>query len=241
MKHYALIGRPLGHSASASYFSKKFATEAIDAAYTLCELEDISQVEALRGRLHGMNVTIPYKKAIIPYLASISKEAESVGAVNCVKFDAEGAMHGYNTDVEGIRATLAPFGDLRGKRALVLGSGGAAAAVLYVLNEAGVKCCTVSRSADKGDITYEQITAEVIQRYDIIVNATPIGMYPHVDEAPQLPYEAIGEGHILFDLIYNPDPTKFLLRGAANGAKTVGGSEMFRCQAEASWRIWNQK
>lgn len=241
MKHYALIGRPLGHSASASYFSKKFATEAIDAAYTLCELEDISQVEALRGRLHGMNVTIPYKKAIIPYLASISKEAESVGAVNCVKFDAEGAMHGYNTDVEGIRATLAPFGDLSGKRALVLGSGGAAAAVLYVLNEAGVKCCTVSRSADKGDITYEQITAEVIQRYDIIVNATPIGMYPHVNEAPQLPYEAIGEGHILFDLIYNPDPTKFLLRGAANGAKTVGGSEMFRCQAEASWRIWNQK
>ena len=241
MKHYALIGRPLGHSASASYFSKKFATEGIDADYTLCELEDISQVEALRGRLHGMNVTIPYKKAIMPYLASISKEAESVGAVNCVKFDTEGAMHGYNTDVEGIRATLAPFGDLKGKRALVLGSGGAAAAVLYVLNEAGVKCCTVSRSADKGNITYEQITAEVIQQYDIIVNATPIGMYPHVDEAPQLPYEAIGEGHILFDLIYNPDPTEFLLRGAANGAKTVGGSKMFGCQAEASWRIWDQE
>ncbi|MBQ7856818.1 MAG: shikimate dehydrogenase [Alistipes sp.] len=240
MKHYALIGRPLGHSASAAYFSAKFAAEAIDADYSLCELADIAEVESLRGRLSGMNVTIPYKKAIIPYLASISEEARGVGAVNCVKFDSEGAMHGYNTDVEGIRATLSRFGDLRGRRALVLGSGGAAAAVLYVLRECGVECCTVSRSAERGDVTYEQITPATLQEYHIIVNATPTGMYPHTDEAPQLPYEALGEEHILFDLIYNPDPTEFLLRGAAQGAKTVGGSEMFRCQAEASWRIWNR-
>ena len=241
MRRFALIGRPLGHSASASYFSAKFAEEGIDAEYFLHELESIEQVEGLRGTLCGMNVTIPYKKAIIPYLKSISEEAKAVGAVNCVKFDAEGGMHGYNTDVEGIRFTLSRFGSLRGRKALVLGSGGASAAVLYVLGEMGVECCVVSRDVERGDLTYEALTPDLVRGYTIIVNATPVGMYPHVTECPPIPYHALGGEHILFDLIYNPSQTEFLLRGAAHGAMTVGGNEMFCCQAEASWRIWNEE
>ena len=239
MKEYGLIGRPLGHSASAVYFTDKFGREAIDAQYRLYELDDISQVESLRGVLSGFNVTIPYKKAILPYLASVSEEAAEVGAVNCVKIDPCGAMHGYNTDVVGIRTTLAPF-DLAGKQALILGTGGAAAAVNYVLKGLGMCVISVSRVAKEGAISYDKVTDEVIASTSLIVNATPVGMYPHVDEAPDIPYSALTPRHILFDLIYNPQNTLFLRRGAERGATTVGGGEMFQAQAEASWQIWNR-
>ena len=238
MKHYGLIGYPLGHSASATYFTAKFSSQSIDAEYPLYPIEGIAGVETLRNILSGFNVTIPYKKAIIPYLTTITPEAAAVGAVNCVKIDASGTMHGHNTDVIGIRATLAPY-DLRGKRALVLGTGGASAAVVYVLKELGAEVTVVSRTASEGVITYSEVTLEVIASTTLIVNATPVGMYPHTDQAPKLPYNALGEQHILFDLIYNPAVTKFLSLGAERGAVTIGGEQMFSSQAEASWEIWN--
>ena len=239
MKEYGLIGRPLGHSASAKYFADKFAVQSIDAHYSLYELEQIEQVESLGGKLCGFNVTIPYKKQILPFLASVSDEAAQVGAVNCVKIDAEGKMHGYNTDVVGIRATLSPF-ELQGRKALVLGTGGAAAAVLFVLEQLGMDVVSVSRTEGENRITYDKVTPELIGSIALIVNATPVGMYPHVDEAPTIPYDALTPNHILFDLIYNPAKTLFLAFGEQRGAKILGGDEMFRRQAEASWDIWNR-
>lgn len=240
MKHFGLIGRPLGHSASAAYFTKKFTLEGIDADYSLYELDSIEQVESLRGKLSGFNVTIPYKKAIIPYLATISPEAEAVGAVNCVKIDSAGRMHGYNTDVVGIRASLQGF-DLRGKRALVLGTGGASAAVVAVLKQMGACVTLVSRHQSEGVITYEDITDKVVENTTIIVNATPVGMYPNTTVSPQLPYNALTDAHILFDLVYNPAQTEFLKQGLRRGATTIEGTQMFYSQAEASWSIWNSK
>ena len=238
MKKFGLIGRPLGHSASASYFADKFATQSIDAQYALYELESIEQVESLRGQLCGFNVTIPYKKQILPYLATISEEAAKVGAVNCVKIDDSGVMHGYNTDVVGIRATLAGL-DLAGRKALILGTGGAAAAVQFVLEQLGMEVTYVSRTAAENRITYNEVTGEVIASTTLIVNATPVGMFPHIYEAPDLSYYALTANHILFDLIYNPAKTLFLKLGEERGAKVLGGDEMFRRQAEASWQIWN--
>ena len=190
--------------------------------------------------LAGFNVTIPYKKAVIPYLAQISDEARAVGAVNCVKVDSEGGLHGYNTDVEGIRATLAQCGDLSGVKAIVLGSGGAAAAVKFVLKEAGIDFLAVSRSSDRGNCTYSDLTGDIVRGHHLIVNTTPLGMYPETDAMPDIPYSALTDGHILFDLIYNPEQTRFLQEGASRGALTFNGREMFVRQAEASWRIWNQ-
>lgn len=239
MKHFGLIGCPLGHSASAAYFTEKFAAEGIDADYTLYELESIEEVESLRSRLSGFNVTIPYKKAIIPYLATISPEAEAVGAVNCVKIDSTGRMHGHNTDVIGIRASLCGL-DLAGKKALVLGTGGAAAAVVAVLRELGAEVISVSRRASEGVITYSEVTEQLLSSVAIVINATPVGMYPNVEQAPTLPYHALSSSHTLFDLVYNPAVTKFLQRGAEQCATTIEGLIMFRSQAEASWEIWSK-
>ena len=239
MKHFGLIGRPLGHSASAAYFSEKFAAQCIDAEYSLYELEDITQVEPLRTKLCGFNVTIPYKKEILPYLSAISDEAERVGAVNCVKVCDNGELHGYNTDVIGIRDTLSPY-NLQGKKALVLGTGGAAAAVNFVLKEMGVEVVSVSRNKGADTLTYDKVTDELISATTLIVNATPVGMYPKIDQAPDIPYSALTSQHILFDLIYNPAVTLFLQRGSEQGATILGGGEMFRAQAEASWEIWNR-
>ncbi len=240
MRHFGLIGYPLVHSFSAGYFNEKFRRERIDAEYSLLEIASIEELGNQVRNLTGFNVTIPYKKAVIPYLAQIADEARAVGAVNCVKVDSEGKLHGYNTDVEGIRATLAQCGDLSGVKALVLGSGGAAAAVRFVLKEADIDFMTVSRSGDRGNCTYSDLTGEIIREHRLIINTTPLGMYPETDAMPDIPYSALTDGHILFDLIYNPEQTRFLQEGAARGARTFNGREMFVRQAEASWRIWNQ-
>lgn len=240
MKHFGLIGYPLIHSFSARYFNEKFKNEQIDAEYSLLEISSVEELEKHVGNLTGFNVTIPYKKAVIPYLSQMSEEALAVGAVNCVKVGADGTLHGYNTDVEGIRATLAQCGDLSATRALVLGSGGAAAAVRFVLKESCIDYLTVSRSNDRGNITYSDLTQDIIRKHRLIINTTPLGMYPETDAMPDIPYSALTREHILFDLIYNPEQTRFLKEGAAMGARTFNGREMFVRQAEASWRIWNQ-
>ena len=239
MRLYGLIGNPLGHSRSADYFNKKFREESIDAEYRLYALSDVSGVESLPADMAGFNVTIPYKRSIIPFLDALSAEAESVGAVNCVACR-DGRRVGYNTDIEGIRHTLDLLLDgTEVERALVLGTGGAAVAVRYVLRERGIASAMVSRTAGRGDMTYDELTESAVRRHKLIVNATPAGMYPRVDEAPAIPYEAVGEGHFLFDAVYNPPQTLFLRHGQRRGARIIGGEEMFVAQAEASWRVWN--
>ena len=238
MKHFALIGFPLGHSLSASYFTEKFSREGIDAEYSPLAIEQAEEVLPYCSRLSGFNVTIPHKQAIMPLLAEISEEAQAIGAVNCVKVCEDGRLVGYNTDVIGIRKSLEGV-ELQGRKALVLGTGGASKAVQYVLREGGAEILVVSRSKGAANLTYEELSEELIRECRLIVNTTPLGMFPNVESAPELPYSALSSEHTLFDCVYNPRQTKFLQLGAAQGARTIDGLTMFYAQAEASWEIWN--
>ncbi|MBR5105700.1 MAG: shikimate dehydrogenase [Alistipes sp.] len=239
MKHFALIGFPLGHSMSAAYFLDKFSRGGIDAEYSPLPMERVEDILPHCAKLSGFNVTIPHKQAIMPLLAEISEEAKAVGAVNCVKVCENGRLVGYNTDVIGIRKTLDGI-NLEGAKAIVLGTGGASKAVQYVLREGGAEVAVVSRSQGVADLTYADLTEELIRNCDIIVNATPIGMFPDMYDAPELPYSALSAKHTLFDCVYNPRITEFLKRGAEQGAHILDGLTMFETQAEASWEIWNQ-
>ena len=238
MKHFALIGFPLGHSLSAKYFTEKFSREGIEADYTPLSIERAEDVLPHCSQLSGFNVTIPHKQAVMPLLADISDEARAIGAVNCVKVTPR-ELIGYNTDVIGIRKSLEGVA-LKGARALVLGTGGASKAVQYVLREGGAEVYVVSRTEGSADLTYEELTAELIDECSVIVNTTPLGMFPNIDSAPELPYSALSAKHTLFDCVYNPRQTKFLRLGAEQGARTIDGMTMFEAQAEASWEIWNK-
>lgn len=242
-EQYGLIGRKLGHSFSEKFFSEKFRDEHIDAAYRNFELESIDRLGDVleqNPNLRGFNVTIPYKQEIIPYLSEIEEVAGGIGAVNCVKIVA-GKLYGYNTDVYGFRRSLLDF--LAGSRpdALVLGTGGAAKAVEYVLRELGVEYRNVSRKGREGVLTYDDLRRDprIVTSHELIVNTTPLGMYPAIDAAPEIPYDAITPRHYLFDLIYNPERTLFMARGEARGARTRNGYDMLVGQAERSWDIWN--
>ena len=237
MRRFALIGYPLGHSLSASYFGEKFAREGIDAEYSPLAIERAEEVLPQCKHLSGFNVTIPHKQAIMPFLSAISEEAQAIGAVNCVKVTPDG-LEGYNTDVVGIRKSLEGV-TLEGAKALILGTGGASKAVQYVLRTSGAEVKVVSRTEGAADLTYNDLSEELIADTDIIVNTTPLGMFPNVDNAPELPYSALSAKHTLFDCVYNPRLTKFLQLGAERGAHTIDGLTMFYAQAEASWEIWN--
>jgi shikimate dehydrogenase len=238
MKHFALIGFPLGHSLSASYFGEKFAREGIDAEYSPLAIERAEEVLPHCERLSGFNVTIPHKQAIMPFLSAISEEAQAISAVNCVKVTPDG-LEGYNTDVVGIRKSLEGV-TLEGAKALVLGTGGASKAVQYALREGGAEVKVVSRTKGSADLTYEELSEELIANTDIIVNTTPLGMFPNIDTAPALPYSALSTKQTLFDCVYNPRQTKFLRLGTEQGARTIDGLTMFYAQAEAAWQIWNE-
>lgn len=238
MRRFALIGYPLGHSLSASYFGEKFAREGIDAEYSPLAIERAEEVLPHCEHLSGFNVTIPHKQAIMPFLSAISEEAQAIGAVNCVKVTPDG-LEGYNTDVVGIRKSLEGV-TLEGAKALVLGTGGASKAVQYVLRTSGAEVKVVSRTEGSAELTYNDLSEELIADTDIIVNTTPLGMFPNTDSAPALPYSALSAKHTLFDCVYNPRLTKFLQLGAERGAKTIDGMTMFYAQAEASWEIWNE-
>ena len=237
MKHFALIGYPLGHSLSKAYFTEKFSREGIDAEYSLLPMECVEDILPHCVQLSGFNVTIPHKQAIMPLLSAISEEAQAIGAVNCVKVTPKG-LEGYNTDIEGIRKSLEGVA-LEGAKALVLGTGGASKAVQYALREGGADVTVVSRTKGAANLTYEDLSEELIANIDIIVNTTPLGMYPNVDSAPALPYSAISAKHTLFDCVYNPQQTKFLRLGAEQGAHTIDGLTMLYAQAEKAWEIWN--
>ena len=248
MEKYGLIGFPLGHSFSISYFNQKFHDEDIDAVYENFEIpniDNLSEVLDSNPELRGLNVTIPYKEKVLPFLDSISPEARAIGAVNVIRVTHQGKdikLKGYNSDVIGFTKSIEPMLDKKWhKKALVLGTGGASKAIDYGLRNLGLETVFVSRYEKEGTIRYQDITPEVIKEYNVIVNCTPIGMYPKTEECPLLPYEAMDSHTILYDLIYNPDETLFMKRGAQYGAQAKNGLEMLLLQAFASWEFWHEK
>lgn len=243
MKTFGLIGRHLQHSFSPTYFENKFKQEGIiDCSYQLFPLD---QIEAFTNLMQkdrdwaGLNVTIPYKQAIIPFLDQLSPQAAKIGAVNTIQF-LEGQLIGHNTDVYGFQTSLnkALTTQQRASKALILGTGGASKAVAFALQQMNISYKYVSRSIQKDTFSYETISPNLLEEYLIIINTTPLGMSPNVETCPLLPYKAIGKKHILFDLVYNPEQTLFMKKGAEQGAKTLNGLEMLHLQAEKAWSIW---
>ena len=248
MEKYGLIGYPLGHSFSRDFFNEKFRNENIDAEYVNFELPSIDlfpEVVAENPDLHGLNVTIPYKEKIISYLDELSEEARQIGAVNVVRLttDKKGkpCLKGFNSDVIGFTRSIEPLLDpANHRKALILGTGGASKAIHYGLQEKlGLECRFVSRTPKEGMLSYTQLTSQVMEEYKVVVNCTPVGMFPHTDECPGLPYEHIGNDHLLYDLIYNPEETLFLRKGRERGAIVKNGLEMLLLQAYASWEFWH--
>ena len=246
MRQFGLIGYPLSHSFSKRYFNEKFQHEGITgAAYENYPIAAISELPALlrdHPNLAGLNVTIPYKEQVVTYLDDLHEVVQSIGACNCIRIE-DGHKTGYNTDVIGFEKTLkrhlAPLHD----KALVLGTGGAAKAVCYVLDKLQIPYVVVSRSHSNGQeqtIPYELLNDGIVRSHRLIINTTPLGMYPNVDAAPAIPYEAVTPDHYFYDLIYNPAKTLFLRKGEEKGAATQNGEDMLVIQAEESWRIWNE-
>ena len=246
MDKYGLIGYPLGHSFSIGYFNEKFQNECIDATYENFEIpsiENLTEILDSNPELKGLNVTIPYKEKVISYLDSISPEARAIGAVNVIKVNHKGnktELKGYNSDVIGFTQSIEPLLERYHKKALVLGTGGASKAIIFSLKSLGIETLTVSRFERHGCVRYEDIPPEMIKEYNVIVNCTPCGMYPQTDDCPNLPYEAMDNHTLLYDLIYNPDETLFLKKGKAQGATVKNGLEMLLLQAFASWEFWHQ-
>ncbi|MBQ9636925.1 MAG: shikimate dehydrogenase [Prevotella sp.] len=245
MDKYGLIGYPLGHSFSIGYFNEKFENEGIDAQYINFEIpsiEDLREVLDRNPELCGLNVTIPYKQKVIPYLDEVSPEARAIGAVNVIRVTHKGKdikLKGFNSDVIGFTQSIEPMLEPFHKKALILGTGGASKAVDYGLRSLGLETVFVSRFERPGTIQYDKLTPEDIQEYNVIVNCTPLGMYPKVDACPDLPYEAMSNRTLLYDLIYNPDETLFMKRGKQQGATVINGLEMLLLQAFASWDFWH--
>ncbi|MBK7440976.1 MAG: shikimate dehydrogenase [Chitinophagales bacterium] len=244
MKLFGLIGFPLTHSFSEKYFSDKFRKEEIEECkYELYPLENVEDVRFLfevNKELKGLNVTIPYKESVIEYLDDLDDIAQKIGAVNCIKID-EIQRVGYNTDYAGFRDSLKPLLKKHHTKALVLGTGGASKAVEYALNELGIQTTLVSRKEGTTELTYQQLTKEIISQHSIIINCTPVGMYPDIQLCPEIPYEFITAQHILYDLIYNPGKTLFLEKGEKQGATIKNGLQMLELQAEYAWEIWNNE
>lgn len=247
MDKYGIIGHPLGHSFSPGFFNEKFQNEGLDAVYEMFDLpriETLTEVLLANPELRGLNVTIPYKQQVMPYLDELSDEARAIGAVNVIRISHDGGkmhMKGYNSDVIGFTRSIEPLLESHHRKALILGTGGASMAIEYGLNKLGLETLKVSRSEREGTIQYEKITPDVIHEYNVIVNCTPVGMYPHTEECPPLPYTSMNSHNLLYDLIYNPDETLFMKKGKANGAVVKNGLEMLLLQAYASWEFWNEK
>jgi shikimate dehydrogenase len=245
---FGIIGFPLGHSFSKGYFTEKFEKLGLSEihAYEKFELENIANFPALlksqAPNLRGLNVTIPHKQNVIPFLDSVDEAAMKIGAVNTIKILPDGTTKGYNTDYWGFRWTLETweeFQEIKPKKALVLGKGGAAKAIIQALKDLGLATQYVSRKKEDDTITYEELTQEVMQEYLLIVNTTPLGMYPKIDTFPEIPYELLTDNHLLYDIVYNPLETTFLKKGLEHGVKGVHfGLEMLHGQAEKAWEIW---
>jgi shikimate dehydrogenase len=240
---YGLIGFPLGHSFSKKYFNEKFEKESLgDCFFELFPIAQIDLFPSLlleQPSLQGLAVTIPYKKAVIPYLHQLDAAAQNTGAVNCIQFN-EGKLKGFNTDIIGFERSFAPLLQPHHTKALILGTGGSSKAVLYTLNKLNIPFKIVSRTPKENEIGYNDIDQQLLEEYTIIINCTPVGMTPNVDAAPQLPYQFIGNRHYCYDLIYTPAETKFLRLAKSCGATIMNGYDMLLIQAEENWKIWNE-
>lgn len=247
MKNYGLIGYPLSHSFSKKYFAEKYVTEGItDCFYDLFPLENINQFPQLLTQIEGLvglNVTIPYKEQVLPFLDEIDTDAAAIGAVNTIKIT-NGKLKGFNTDVYGFGQSLLPI--LNNKynsnlklKALILGTGGASKAVLYALNKLGIETKFVSRNPQNNQFSYDDLTETIITSHQIIVNTTPLGMSPKINSFPNIPYSFLTKNHLLYDLVYNPKISAFLQKGLDKEATIKNGLEMLHLQAEKSWEIWN--
>ena len=247
MQKYGLLGYPLGHSFSKNYFNQKFEAEKINAEYLNFEIPNIKNIkEVLKENpdLRGLNVTIPYKEQVIPFLDELDKDASVIGAVNVIKF-AKGMfgkqkLIGFNSDIIGFKQSIAPLLTPKHRKALILGTGGASKAVFHGLKQLGVGSTLVSRKEKEFCITYEEITPEIMKSYTVIVNTTPLGMYPNINSCPNIPYDLLTPDHLLYDLLYNPDETLFMKKGKEKGAVVKNGLEMLLIQAFASWEIWQR-
>ena len=247
MKKYGLLGYPLGHSFSRNYFNQKFEAERIDAEYLNFEIPEIKEIKNVikeNPELNGLNVTIPYKEQVIPYLDDLDEDARLIGAVNVIKFSkglfGKVKLKGYNSDIIGFKQSIEPLLKEHHRKALILGTGGASKAVFQGLKQLGVASTFVSRKAKEYCITYEEITPKVMEQYTVIVNTTPLGMYPNVNAYPDIPYDLLTSDHLLYDLLYNPDETLFMRKGKEKGAVVKNGLEMLLLQAFAAWEIWQK-
>jgi shikimate dehydrogenase len=244
MRRFGLIGYPLSHSFSPGYFAEKFAKEGIKdcvyEAYPLASIDELKQLLSSHKDLCGLNVTIPYKKKVIRFLDEGSEEVKQMVACNTIKIK-DGKLIGYNTDVTGFELSLLSLLQPHHTHALILGTGGAAAAIEFVLNKLGIQFLFVSREKKEANsLTYNEVNKQVLDKYTLIVNTTPLGMYPKVNEFPAIPYNYLSDKHYLFDLVYNPLETQFLKKGKERGATVKNGSDMLIIQANESWRIWNE-
>jgi shikimate dehydrogenase len=245
MRTFGIIGFPLSHSFSQRYFTQKFEqeniTDAVFENYAIQSIEELQSILSSEPTLQGLAVTIPYKKAVLPYLHTATDAVQQMGACNCVRIK-EGRLYGHNTDVLGFEESFKLHLQPQHTKALVLGSGGAAAAVEYVLHNLSIEYLIISRKAlpEKNIVDYKAVNAALLQQYPVIINCTPLGTYPNVDEAPELPYHLLTPAHYLFDLVYNPPLTKFLSLGQAQGATIQNGYDMLTIQAEHNWNIWNE-
>ncbi len=247
MRKYGLLGYPLGHSFSKTYFNQKFEAEKIDAQYINFEIpniKDIKNVIKENPELNGLNVTIPYKEQVIPYLDELDDDARQIGAVNVIKFTkglfGKLKLKGYNSDIIGFKQSIEPLLNETHRKALVLGTGGASKAVMHGLKQLGVGATLVSRKHKEACLTYEEITPQIMEQYTIIVNTTPLGMFPNIDACPDIPYDLLTPNHLLYDLLYNPDETLFMKKGKEKGATVKNGLEMLLLQAFAAWEIWQK-
>ena len=242
MRLYGLLGKTLKHSFSKAYFTDKFTTLQInDCRYENFELAFINELPQLLKEnpfIKGLNVTIPYKEDVIQYLHESSDIVKEINACNCINIINE-KLIGYNTDVFGFQQSLVKYLLPHHKNALILGTGGAAKAVQFALRNLNIAYQNVSRVKNNSSVIYEELDKATLDKYQLIINTSPLGMFPKINEAPPIPYDYINQDHLLFDLIYNPDKTEFLKRGEEKGARTANGSEMLILQAEESWRIWN--
>ena len=244
MAKFGLLGKDIGYSFSKTFFSIKFEKESLPHSYDNFDLTCIENFEELLSEnpdIKGLNVTIPYKEAIIPHLFKLDKESRSIGAVNTIKFRKDGKLIGYNTDHYGFATALAEFLPIKEKTALILGTGGASKAIEYVLDALGFSYYNVSRNPEKGQFGYDELTSKIIKQQFLIVNCTPLGTSPNTHQFPDIPYIHLTTDHVLFDLIYNPRETEFMKRGASKGARVSNGFTMLKYQALKSWDIWNSK
>ena len=245
MRLFGLIGKNISYSFSKTYFTDKFKKEGIENCgydtFDLYSINHLSSILKKNPNLKGLNVTIPYKEKVIPFLHKLSKKASKIGAVNCIKISKKGKLKGYNTDCYGFKKSLKPLLNKKHhKKALILGTGGASKAIAFALQELGITVTFVSRFKKENAIPYSLVNATTFDNYQIIINTTPLGTFPDINECPPIPYEFFTKNHIAFDVIYNPEESLFLKQAKAQNAITKNGYGMLVLQAEKSWEIWNK-